>query len=58
VVLFETFDETFGHEMIQKHSYADDQWMENVKFDIIYGPNSKGQLEIQVKNIDLVSPIQ
>ena len=57
VVLFETFDETFGHEMIQKHSYAEDQWMENVKFDLIYGPNKDGQLEIHVKNIDLVSPI-
>jgi inward rectifier potassium channel len=58
VVLFETFDETFAQEMIQKHSYAEDQWMENVKFDMIYGPNVNGQLEIQVKNIDLVSPIQ
>jgi inward rectifier potassium channel len=57
VVLFESFDETFGQEMIQKHSYAEDQWMENVKFDVIYGPNKEGLLEIQVKNIDLVSPI-
>jgi inward rectifier potassium channel len=57
VVLFETFDETFGQEIIQKHSYAGDQWLENVKFDLIYGPNEKGQLEIQVKNINLFSPI-
>lgn len=58
IVLFETFDETFGQEMIQKHSYADEQWLENVKFDMIYGPNKNGILEIQVKNIDQVSPIQ
>lgn len=58
VVLFETFDETFGQEMVQKHSYGGDQWLENVKFDMIFGPNVQGQIELHVKNINLVSPIQ
>ncbi|MFA7272900.1 MAG: ion channel [Crocinitomicaceae bacterium] len=57
IVLFETFDETFGQEMIQKHSYADNQWLENVKFDMSFGPDKHGHLQLHVKNIDSVSPV-
>lgn len=52
IVLFETFDETFGQNIIQKHSYAGKQWRENVKFDTNFKPNAKGQLELDVRDID------
>ncbi len=52
IVLFETFDETFSQDVIQKHSYAGHQWKENVKFDSSFKPNQKGQLELDISAID------
>lgn len=52
VVLFETFDETFSQNIVQKHSYAGDQWLENVKFDMNFHPNSQGQLELDVNSLN------
>jgi inward rectifier potassium channel len=52
IVLFETYDETFGQNVFQKHSYAGNQWRENVKFDSNFKPNSKGHLELDVHRIN------
>lgn len=52
VVLIETFDETYGQTLLQKHSYAQEQWLEGVKFDTNFKPNSKGEIELFVNEID------
>lgn len=52
VIFLETFDETFGHEIVQKHSYAAEQWKENVKFDLNFKPNHKGRIELRVDDLD------
>jgi inward rectifier potassium channel len=52
VVFIETFDETFGREIVQKHSYAEHQWTENVKFEMNYKPNKKGQIELNVNDLN------
>ncbi len=57
IVLFETFDETFSQTVIQKHSYAGEQWRENVKFDMNFKPNAKGQLHLDVHQIDALIEI-
>lgn len=57
IVLFETFDETFSQDVIQKHSYAGNQWRENVKFDSSFVPNENGQLELDIHAIDKLKEI-
>jgi len=52
VVLVETFDETFGQTILQKHSYAQEQWKENVKFDTNFKTNNKGEVELFVNEFD------
>lgn len=52
VIFLETFDETFGHEIIQKHSYSGEQWLENVKFDLNFRANKNGQVELFVDELD------
>lgn len=52
IVLFETYDETFGQNVFQKHSYAGKQWRENVKFDSNFKPNGQGNLELDVHRIN------
>ncbi len=52
IVLFETFDETFGQNILQKHSYAGEQWRENVKFELNFKPNKKGQLILDVNGLN------
>lgn len=58
VILVETFDETYGQALLQKHSYAHDQWKENVKFDTNFRPNDKGELELHVDEIDNLLPVE
>lgn len=52
VVLVETFDETFGQTILKKHSYAQEQWKENVKFDTNFKTNEQGEVELFVNEID------
>lgn len=58
VILVETFDETFGQALLQKHSYAQEQWLENVRFDANFSPNEKGELELHVDEIDNLLPVE
>ena len=50
--LIESFDETYSHNVLQKHSYADDQWRDNVKFSKNFESNDKGQIVLNVKEIN------
>ncbi len=52
IVMVETFEETFGQIMIQKHSYAHEQWLENVKFDRNFRMDSKGNLTLYIDELD------
>lgn len=52
VVLLESFDETFSQTVFSKHSFARDQWKENVTFAKNYSINQKGNIELDVNDID------
>jgi inward rectifier potassium channel len=54
-VLIETFDETYAQEIVQKHSYGQEDWKEGVKFTSAFRPNNRGQLELHIDELnDLV----
>ncbi len=57
VVLVESFDDTFGQIVFSKHSYAEDQWMENVKFVRNYETNDFGQVELYINELDTLEKI-
>ena len=52
IVLVEAFDETFSQNIIEKASFAEDQWMENVKFVKNFTANEDGEIELHVNKID------
>lgn len=52
VILIQTFDETYSQSLLQKHSYAQEQWKEGVKFATNFKTNSKGEVELYVNEID------
>ena len=58
VVFVETYDETYGHSITQKHSYAGDQWLEKFKFDMNFSPNESGQIDLYLNQLNNISPIE
>ena len=52
VILVETFDETYGQTILQKHSYAQEQWRENVRFATNFKINEQGKIELFVNEIN------
>ncbi len=52
VLLVETFDVTYHQMILQKHSYAQEQWKENVKFETNFSLNNYGEIELFVDEID------
>jgi inward rectifier potassium channel len=57
VIMIETFDETFAQTVIQKHSYAQNQWAEGVKFDRNFRSDEKGNVVLHIDELDNVSPV-
>ncbi len=57
IILVETFDETFSQTILQKHSYACEQWLENVKFERNFEANERGHIELNVRDINRYSSI-
>jgi inward rectifier potassium channel len=57
IILVETFDETFSQTILQKHSYASEQWLENVKFERNFEANEHGHIELNVRDINRYSSI-
>ncbi|TNE55667.1 MAG: potassium transporter [Bacteroidetes bacterium] len=57
VLLVEAFDETYGQTVLQKYSYAGDQWKDGVRFDRNFGINDEGQIELHVDRIDDLLPL-
>lgn len=54
LILIETFDETYAQDIVQKHSYAHEDWLENVKFEGNFRPNGKGELELYIDELSNV----
>lgn len=52
VLLIESFDETHRQNVLTKHSYAGDQWMDGVKFARNFEPNQEGKIELYINKID------
>lgn len=57
IVMVETFDETFGQMIIQKHSYAQEQLLTGVKFDRNFRMNDKGQLVLHINELNNLTSI-
>lgn len=57
IILVETFDETYSQTILQKHSYSAQQWLEKVKFARNFEANERGQIELNIRDLDRVSPI-
>ncbi len=57
VILVQTFDETYAQSLLKKHSYAQEQWKENVKFATNFKTNEQGQVELYVDRIDELLPL-
>lgn len=57
IILIETFDETFGQTILQKHSYGGVDFLENVKFERSFDENEHGNIILRVKDLNKVSPI-
>ncbi|MDG1331940.1 MAG: ion channel [Crocinitomicaceae bacterium] len=57
IVMVEAFDETFAQNVIEKRSFAGDQWIEGVKFKRNFALNSAGKIELHIDELDDVEPI-
>lgn len=57
IVMVETFDETFGQMMIQKHSYAEDQLITGKKFDRNFRMDENGQLVLHIDELNNLTSI-
>ena len=51
LILVEAFDETYSQMVLQKHSYADHQWVENVKFKRNFHANESGQIVLNIHEL-------
>lgn len=52
IVMVETFEETFGQMIIQKHSYGQDQWLGGKKFDKNFRMDNNGKLTLHIDELD------
>lgn len=57
IVMVEAFDETFSQNIIEKSSFAEDQWIEGVKFKRNFSLNKKGKIELRINELDEVEPV-
>ena len=51
LILVEAFDETYSQMVLQKHSYADHQWVDNVKFKRNFHANESGQIVLNIHEL-------
>lgn len=52
IVMVETFEETFGQMIIQKHSYGQGQWLGGKKFDKNFRMDKHGKLTLHIDELD------
>ena len=52
IVMVETFEETFGQMIIQKHSYGQEEWLGGKKFDRNFRMDKHGKLTLHIDELD------
>jgi inward rectifier potassium channel len=52
LILLEAFDETFSQNVIQKHSYSSDRWLEGYRFRRNFAANDKGQIVLNIDELN------
>lgn len=57
LILVEAFDETFSQMVLQKHSYADHQWLEGVRFKRNFSADDKGKIVLNIRELHEVEPV-
>ena len=57
IVMVEALDETFSQNVIEKRSFAGDQWISGVKFKRNFSVNSSGKIELRIDELNDVEPI-
>ncbi len=57
IVMIEAFDETFAQNVIEKRSFAGDQWIDGVKFKRSFSVNAKGEIELEIDKINELEQI-
>jgi inward rectifier potassium channel len=57
LILVEAFDETFSQMVLQKHSYADHQWLEGVRFKRNFSADDNGKIVLNIRDLHEVEPV-
>jgi inward rectifier potassium channel len=57
LILVEAFDETFSQMVLQKHSYANDQWQENVRFKRNFRADDSGKIVLNIHELHELEPV-
>lgn len=57
LILVEAFDETFSQMVIQKHSFADHQWLENKKFKRNFVADDSGKVVLNIHELNELEEI-
>ena len=58
LILFEAFDETFTQNIIHKHSYASDQWLEGFRFRKNFHADDSGTIVLNIHNLNDLEEIK
>ncbi len=57
LILIEAFDETYSQMVVQKHSYADHQWIANKKFKRNFMANESGKIILNIHQLSELEDI-
>lgn len=57
LILVEAFDETFSQMVLQKHSYAEHQWLEGVRFKRNFSADDSGKIVLNIHELHEVEPL-
>jgi inward rectifier potassium channel len=57
LILVEAFDETFSQMVLQKHSYADHQWLDDVRFKRNFSADDNGRIVLNIRELNEVEPV-
>jgi len=52
LILVEAFDETFSQMVLQKHSYAGQQWLDNMRFKRNFAADDSGKVVLNIHELD------
>jgi len=57
LVLVEAFDETFSQTVLQKHSYAEHQWIANMRFKRNFAADDSGKVVLNIHELNDLEPL-